>query len=128
MIDAKELRIGNLVEYDGHELSVFGLTESDVEIRLPGGYAPEWVMLYFCKPIPLTEEWLLRMGFQDCYSEFIGPVTISWGQKIVSTGERQTFYLDGEIPDAWKIRIQSVHQLQNIVFTLTGEELKIKEQ
>ena len=127
-MNANELRIGNIVEYDGLVLSVLGVSESDIEIQCPGGYASEWVDLDDCEPIPLTEKWILRMGFQDCFSEFIGPVTISWGQRIVSTGERRTFCLDGEIPDAWKIRIQSVHQLQNIVFTLTSEELEIKNQ
>ena len=150
-MNANELRIGNLVEYDGLVLSVLGVSESDVEIQRPGGYASEWsewVDLDDCKPIPLTEEWLLRMGFID-ESDSKGEACM----KIKGHGKYYAWefilpydpdYMEGGVGfviQQWQIGFENevfdvqiptiiyhVHQLQNLYFALTGEELEIKEQ
>jgi len=77
------------------------------------------------KPIPLTEEWLLKFGFE----KFIGN-NILWGLADFCVG----WY--GNKFATWIIRMQQennemnfhsqikyVHQLQNLYFALTGEEL-----
>jgi hypothetical protein len=110
---ATELRIGNLV-YDnlGGTLKIKGISlESD---------------LSHIKPIPLTEEWLLKFGFikenfhyvidKDKYHTFsilIGIISfpfIKSNDKVIS--ENFSFY-----------GIKYVHQLQNLYFALTGKEL-----
>jgi len=62
-LEAKYLRIGNLVECNGSIKEVYNI------------YSNGWDFLYedtdcrfveheHTKPIPLTEEWLLKMGFE----------------------------------------------------------------
>lgn len=89
------------------------------------------------EPIPLSEEWLLKMGFQkeDEGSVFVqfhygeNPVikdyliSLMWIKDYKShnkTLKGFPFYRNGHF------RITSVHQLQNLVHSLTGEELTIK--
>lgn len=70
-----------------------------------------------CEPIPLTEEWLLKFGFEPLGSS-------RFDFKIF------TYYLyDGSFynQSSRLSTIKYVHQLQNLYFALTGEELKIKE-
>jgi hypothetical protein len=45
--------------------------------------------------------------------------------RVLSTNERGKFYLDGDIPEWMKIKLEYVHQLQNLYFALTGEEITI---
>jgi hypothetical protein len=111
MIKANELRIGNLV-YDnlGGTLKIKG-------ISLESG-------LSHIKPIPLTEEWLLKFGFERQENNWktmdLHFATISW-ERLAGTAlsfEKESIYLPN---------IKHVHQLQNLYFALTREELTIKE-
>jgi hypothetical protein len=67
------------------------------------------------EPIPLTEEWLLKFGFE---------ITNNF-----QTKDRFQTYKKNDI--IWfeygyiVIELKYVHQLQNLYFTLTGEELKL---
>ena len=77
------------------------------------------------KPIPLTEEWLVRFGF------FINHWESERIEETVYQHQGITiFYSD--IVDAWvfpdieNVEIKYVHQLQNLYFALTGSELEIK--
>jgi hypothetical protein len=71
--------------------------------------------------IPLTEEWLLKFGFEK---------TMSWTYVKDLVGNLKLVYYLGE--KGWSIGFKSysdfpnlkyVHQLQNLYFALTGEEL-----
>jgi hypothetical protein len=76
-------------------------------------------------PIPLTEEWLVRFGLEkrepdDDYNYWgILNFTVLYGR----TMDRDfSFFLNGYHNDC---NIQYVHQLQNLYFALTGEELTL---
>jgi hypothetical protein len=115
---ANELRIGN---YYNHNGEIKQVTPSVIEAV----YESERV---WCKPIQLTEEWLLRFGFEakNTYSNFMNnEIEIASSVRVVKTNERKHFYLDGEIPEFMKIRIETVHQLQNLYFALTDQELTL---
>ena len=75
------------------------------------------------KPIPLTEEWLLKFGFvNDGYSEWMKDrytLDCEYTDKGV-----YNFVIDNRT--YLDIDIKHVHQLQNLYFALTGEELTIK--
>jgi hypothetical protein len=118
---ANELRLNNYV-YDN---------ESQDVIQIERGEHIEYISLY--DPIPLTEEWLLKFGFEIC-----GYNQLSWRH----TEHIKNFELDGinwadaDYPEYQFLiynigndifRIHYVHQLQNLYFALTGEELKLKE-
>lgn len=65
MINPRDLRLGNLVEHE-----VFGVVEvvaiykHAIDVS-KDGKTKEWFAGSIEKPIPLTEEWLLRFGFLD---------------------------------------------------------------
>ena len=68
-------------------------------------------------PIPLTEEWLLKFGFKKIseigdYSNGNMTVILAISNKIYTLKRK---------------RINHVHQLQNLYFALTGEELTLKK-
>lgn len=77
------------------------------------------------KPIPLTEEWLLKFGFK-------GRVDFKW----IYTGDKfGVHFIDGKMYGAIKdisnvfyrtsIELIHVHQLQNLYHSLTNKELEI---
>ena len=117
---ANELRIGNFVETKRGISKVFVLTiDNVVETENKE---------YDVKPIPLTEEWLLKFGFEEYEfeDEIFGYVLNDFGY----VNEFQfmiRIFIDFEGILIQK-PIKYVHQLQNLYFALTGEELKQQEQ
>lgn len=75
------------------------------------------------EPIPLTEEWLLKFEFWtsdwDIHSTLRKQVLDS---SLVYDKDNKTF----DLGDLLNIKIEYVHQLQNLYFVLTGGELKLK--
>lgn len=115
---ANELRIGNYITFDTVD------KPSYFEINL-------FNYLDRLKPIPLTEEWLLKAGFK--YKKY-HPTTIGsayvfgsglYVSQMINNGfsfvfqtDKKSFYF--EFSDRY---IKYVHELQNIYFALTGVEL-----
>ena len=107
-MQATELRIGNIVAYGQSQWKVSGIIPPH---PLRNHYMIElWnnglvdVIRSDLHSIPLTEEWLLRFGFESK-----NPV-------LFTNSDGDSFYLDDT-------KIKHVHQLQNLYFALTGEEL-----
>ena len=84
------------------------------------------------EPIPLTEEWLLKFGFEkakhshgyDCY------IKDGFDFDIVSHGRYWVLaiYTDESCTDSLYFahgRFEYVHQLQNLYFSITGSELQL---
>jgi hypothetical protein len=68
----------------------------------------------WCKPIPLTNEWLQKVdwnGYKDGYFN-----------SYFSIENRSIFYCG----DFTGIVVDSVHELQNLYFALTKQELRFK--
>lgn len=133
---AEELRIGNLVNRTNKAIKHKPL--GVVKFEMNDFYWIEECVDDFdnYEPIPLTEEWLVRMGFNN--------TAIKWMDKSVSNPvfiKKDKYYLefvDGEYyfnlffgmsnNPVHLTAIKYVHQLQNLYFALTGEELTIKPQ
>lgn len=139
MIDAKELRIGNIVGYyydwyedDGNkiteykEMPVCGIetvyTSTGPKVYLQDKLRTNLHDVNVLKliPIPLTEEILMRCGFvdiQDGWYELVKPpLNFNWNiydKQLRALGYRHS-------------HIMYLHQLQNLYFALTGEELNIQ--
>jgi len=112
MIKANELRIGNYI-YSFDNISI--VTSKTIE-----AIESEYMSGSPYEPIPLTEEWLLKFGFDKAavcwriiYNELGNVITINQVK-----GKFYLNYLDREI--------KYVHQLQNLHFALNNEELKLK--
>jgi hypothetical protein len=119
-MQASELRIGNYYNEFGNFRKVSWNTIKELE-------TPSSTDQYWCKKIPITEEWLLKFGFK----KHLDTIYQHWSNQ---TG---IFQISTRLPKgSYGIWCGSgtmgcfeyVHQLQNIFFALTGEELTIKEE
>lgn len=79
------------------------------------------------KPIPLTEEWLLKFGFDLINNEYHQSrnheLKLYWTvnkNKMIPEFNEKRFVTGYDF--------KYVHQLQNLYFILTGEELTIKNK
>lgn len=114
---AQELRIGNYITQDGDEIhGIVGLTIhkfSIGQIKL--------------EPIPLTEEWLLKFGYTE--TGFMGFEKGFSNNSILHiqfmAGGVITGFIEGDSTYVLIGKIDFVHQLQNLCYTLTGKELTI---
>ena len=120
---ANELRIGNLINtpYE-KEAKMKSIVEDDSW----GGYYivtnNNKTSITVVKPIPLTEECLLKFGFEarkDVFFKFGG-----YAHMISLNKNFDTYRV--EIVNQSISRIKYVHQLQNLYFALTGEELNFE--
>ena len=130
-----ELRIGNLVNFKDKPRVVYQIRNSGCDFHIADNafHSYEWGAI---KPIPLTEEWLLKFGFQRHdqgsvsaqFSYGTNPVTqdyliyLKWIKDYENDYHLNgfPFYQNGYF------EIKHIHQLQNLYFALTGEELTIK--
>lgn len=123
---ASELRIGNLfIEENSKKIiEVIGLEKN--RVIFSGIFLDEWQ----AKPILLTEEWLIKLGFER---KIYNHLTLYYfSLKVLSHGEicfhpkDYGFNLDLGTTTGYQFgstSIKYVHQLQNLYFALTNEEL-----
>jgi len=137
----EEIRVGNLVDYNG-------IISKVSEICSPKPlkdkrYSDKWIIELFdgaglltcdimeLKPIILTEEILLKCGFEkddtgvgifeQDYHEWYQKELLVIGMLCQSSDK---LYLFDENTDT--LRVMYLHQLQNLYYCLCGEELKIE--
>jgi hypothetical protein len=102
---SNELRLGNWI-----------LDVQDNQIQVRKTYFVFMASYEICKPIPLTEEWLLKLGFIKHVSQSI------W----YTLNKVDVWFFDGKYVNDIDVEIKYVHQLQNLYFALTNEELTMK--
>lgn len=117
MMQANECRIGNWVEFKKKQSYDYTtLTGSSFE----GSYIENTF-----KPIKLTEEWLLKFGFEKDFNNLNGRwqffISKDGSNVIIEKFNEQWIFI-------WELNfvgrpIGFVHELQNIYFALTGKEL-----
>lgn len=120
---ANELRLCNLVLFDGEikKINTVDITYQEYWLNHKGenSLKPEEKL----QPIPLTKEWLLKFGFiwrgVIGKSRFLTNYTPCGKAIVVKDG----YIIFSGV--TIEIKIKHVHQLQNLYFALTGEELKI---
>lgn len=152
---ATELRLGNLIYGinrrgevhlpDEIPLKVLQIELFNCEV-LPYEENPAQKETYFkishadTSGIPLTEKWLLKFGFEDksTVNRFADKIThpifpLALIQSIYKTFRLSPDNFSFPLPgDTSKLIISNelkyVHQLQNLYYALTGEELKIHQE
>ena len=79
----------------------------------------------FFIPIPLTDEWLLKFGFKyvESYDNYKVKAGDYWNSVKFYEGEWCYNNDDSDSGCYFLTTIKYVHQLQNLYFALTGEEL-----
>ena len=130
-----ELRIGNIVLKDDEEIIVdpydmINLQTYDL-INVP-------IELNEYSPIPLTEEWLIKLGFTNmeniCWQRYVQKKWVNFDNgffffRVMKHSFAWWFILEDETNTERGINmgdIQYIHELQNLYFALTGEELTQK--
>jgi hypothetical protein len=140
-MEARELRIGNYLQLDEDT----GFYNQQCEIASIDGY--EGIISIDCEvfdlrlrtdyniselePIPLTEEWLLRFGF---YLKCKDSLTYAIQVGRNAYDDLKIYHVIGDVyleslrGESIKIfnNVYYVHQLQNLYFALTSEELKLQ--
>ena len=141
MIQPKEVRIGNFVEYDGRVFELYTISEelpclNTIEFGIG---VVDWNNL---KPIPLTAEWLERFGFEKAKNNrysmpYLRKLEDNYRNKIllIPFNEINPEYDKGTYSVVvsnksegveFSVCISSVtyvHELQNTFYALTGTEL-----
>ena len=132
---ATQFRVGNLFRF----ISTDSI-EQVADIRTAGIKTPTInnVLITDIEPIPLNEDWLVRFGFEK-------DINTSWfrigyfaemedvsnrmiiGYNTVSN--RLGCYQEGDANGIFAQKtFQYVHQLQNLIFALTGTELTLTDK
>ena len=134
-MEAKDLRIGSQVSQriEGSTKVLFmqntveGIKYSNAWYVLLGG---NWVNIEDIEPIPLTEEWLLGFGAHKSnkFTYWISVSNLKAELHFEAFKNRDEIVtrIIGSFSDLILDRIKYVHQLQNLYFALTNEELIIK--
>ena len=146
MIKSQELRIGNLVRYMGNPQTIFGVVGGfvNLEFMFEQTENPSFPLRYTninsndIEPIPLSEDILLKCGFKQL-KEVQTTYVLSLDTYFLSPSINLFAYIDnhGIICGFRMIQgqnrhgnmlseIMTVHQLQNLIYMLTGQELELK--
>lgn len=142
MIEARELRIGNLVKLPDEwftknpELSatepIIKVDKINYDLLFTHRYLVNHYNISDLSPIELTEEWLIKFGYtkEDEYfydkeketrllQSKISPKVFSFEMAYSNTNDDSEKWV-------YMNSIHYLHQLQNLFFCLCGEELEIK--
>jgi hypothetical protein len=129
VIQPQELRIGNLVFYQNEVYEIKALGSHEANLGDGKGTHPYGSI----SGIPLTGEWLLKFGFERDESVRVenGILTLDLTKSDSPIHDfvwrNNTFGASGSEFHYDMPQIKYVHQLQNLYFTLTGEDLTIRE-
>jgi hypothetical protein len=138
---ASELRIGNYISrcdlFDNH-VRIEQILGIDKKATTTGAFK---VLCTYSEiePIPLTEEWLLNFGFKHIKGDFnrgrikIDCYSMQLPHTYGATCYLESFKKEGNLSikmnwlnTGFHMEYDYVHQLQNLYFALTNDELKIK--
>jgi len=127
---ANEFRIGNLINFPFHNENVKivgiylnGDNVRSIQVETLGTILAEPILEQF-KVIPLTEKWFLDFGFKKRKNQHL----FNWNNQITISqyidSNSNYFFINNKDLSKKFMEIEYVHQLQNLYFALTGEELQ----
>jgi len=113
---AQELRIGNLVLSGKDKIVIYNIHKDIINYGHSQG-ADDGDLIEFLTGIPLTEEWLLKFGFEKLLYGVV------YNKDYVEIG----FNKDGFYIIQSSKTIKYVHKLQNLYFERKNQELEINK-
>lgn len=121
---ASELRIGNWYKWNAEGKDYYYQADAKdfTSVNIPN-----------FEPIPLTEEWLVSFGFEkNKHGVYLSPYENSINDECFTRMcfdflEDKMFVVNSNAYDGFYVECNHVHQLQNLYFALTGEELELKQ-
>lgn len=111
-MEAKELRIGNYVKYETGTIYAVDMIYEN------------YSLIDVWKPIVLTEEWLIKLGFNKRHNEFY----LENFRFHINKPCNYDGFIFCEGYSVITDKIHFVHQLQNLYFALTGLELSLNTE
>ncbi len=82
-------------------------------------------------PIPITQEWLIKLGYKFYNGQTEGTLTMDFGGKLDVDFYEGKIHVKSHYEGYYLYRplyIEYVHQLQNLYFATTHEELTINKE
>jgi hypothetical protein len=126
-LQSKDFRIGNYIYIPQTKTyEQIGWVEQNGRFVLKD-YKSSYSSLYCLDPISLTGEWLERFGFEISGESYI---IENFAIEDIDNGDKWYLYMYDE-ENGCDVNIgiiNYVHQLQNLYFALTGEELDLKNE
>ena len=129
-MESKELRLGNLVSFDGRIATVYQVNRTGAVLQYEGdtnteidGIRRSTVSINDIQPIKITEDILVRVGFHRNKSIVRRFYEIKTKDSIVYEVLMAEYGLYFYISTN-SIWVTSLHQLQNLYFAITGKELE----
>ena len=124
MIQPTELRLGNLVASNHFKdkevvMTVIELRATQAIVRSPNGTTSPMLYDNEMRGIPITMDWLLRLGFKPNPDM---PWLMENGALMCNTGNHWIWHWSGSVIKD----IKCVHELQNVMFALSGRELEVR--
>lgn len=120
MIDLKELRLGNVVLENGIPTRI-GITELHY-------LCIQYIEEDNLSPIDLTEEILLKCGLKKQYRNWV--IENEDSVECFEYSDGELFLTSDVLDDGTTLKygrgMKHLHQLQNLYFALTGEELNVQ--
>jgi hypothetical protein len=131
-MNAKELRIGNLVYHNDEIIEIKSLRPQDDDVN-------DEISFDSIYGIKLTEEWLIKCGFEECQDYYAGGKSMFF-YDIDKSLENSEFYIfsnennefnlssmEDQIVISKKLNIKYVHEIQNLIFALTRKDLVVSD-
>lgn len=124
---ANELRIGNLIGWDPELDLIFTVEEIHPEWLIvktthkSGGSLTARIGIDSAEPVPVTEKGLVKFGFVIQKSR--SNTFFVCKRFILQCTREKTWIVTDSIMGYYYATIEYEHQLQNLYFALTGEEL-----
>ena len=139
MIKANELRIGNYVKMKDYILCVKAISRTvSLGNSNESDYIHDAFNYTFVNPIALTPEILENCGFVKAYEDGILTFTLVVSNKNIAPsgnneyklfgikGKEDSIQIDYTVNKYWGAKsVHFLHQLQNLYYALTGEELEV---
>lgn len=139
-MEAKKFRIGNYLrskQWFGHgQIQGIEETENGFQLKVKG-YVHEWEKgKYFdLEEIPLTEQWLIDLGFEkqvlsdnSAHYYTLELNDNKYCDLSICSGDKNGFIEATLFPYEDWFRYKYVHELQNLFFAITGQELELKHE
>lgn len=126
-LKATGLRIGNFInDNNNFTMQVVGLFKDEVLLDFEGNQGDVFVYtgkeLELLKPIHLTEDILVKLGFEKTAN----PREFKYGGYSILLLNEIRFVICNYMENPPSVKVSTVHQLQNLFFSLCGEELTFK--
>jgi hypothetical protein len=133
MLKANDFRVGNKLFYNTEEgLEVTTIDWEDIKMASKNN---DYFNKYY-SPIPLTEEWLIKMGFEKIKNKDYMTLFLleddekEFGRQRIDFWFGEDDFQAAELCRAGvcfkRVKMKFVHQMQNLTYALTNEELTIK--